>query len=304
MALTSHTLAGVVLCACSGSAIDTDAAAPMEAFTTDAKAPACDVSAPFSAPRLLPNVNTPDSDTWGWQTPDQRTLYFSRYVAPYTDGNLHVATREDASASFGDIAPLETVNTVLNERRPIVTGDGLTLLAEASGNQADIRAATRASNNDAFSALTSFANINDDTRNDFNPWISPDGLVLYFTSDRTGNNSIHKALRASANADFADAVLVAEIDSPLGDYMGALSADGLELVFGSRRDTGGENGDLFHAVRSTPTAAFGAPQKLAELSDPVADEYATWLSADRCELLFTSNRPGIGAYDIWIATRY
>lgn len=290
-----------LLCACSSPSAIPDAAhdgTPLDA------APRCDVTAPFSAPRLVDGVNTVESDIWGWQTADERTLYFSRYVAPYANGELHVATRSSRDETYAQIVPLDGVNTILNERRPILTGDGLTLLAEVTSDQADILIATRPTTDDSFSTMTAFANINDDPRQDFNPWISSDALVLYFTSDRSGNNSIHRTQRANRALDFDEPVLVAELDSSLGDYMGALSSDGLEIVFGSRRATSGSNGDLFHAVRATPDGAFESPQKLEELSDPIADEYATWLSDDRCELMFTSNRPGVGAYDIWFSTRY
>jgi hypothetical protein len=58
---------------------------------------------------------------------------------------------------------------------------------------------------------------------------------------------------------------------------------------------------MFHATRASPEDEFGAPAKLTELSDASTNEFPSWISADGCELLFTSNRSG--DYDIWLARR-
>ena len=48
---------------------------------------------------------------------------------------------------------------------------------------------------------------------------------------------------------------------------------------------------------------FGTPTPVAELSTPTC-EFPTWVSADGCQILLTSNRPGgLGLNDIWLAPR-
>jgi len=288
-------LAGIGLLACSSPAVTNDALSDTEIDSLTR----CDPTKPFSIPSLLPGVNGPDGDSWGWQSLDGRTLYFARFVAPSNEGDLYIATRDTQEDTYGDLVTLANRNTPNNERRPITTADGLTLLFEATSIKTDIRVSTRASTADSFSTPTMFSNINDDSWSDFNPWIDETASTLYFTSDRNGGNDIFLAERASSLFDSPQPV--AELNSTFGDYMGAVSADGRELVFGSRRDTNGASGDLFRATRASRELPFEPPVKIEELSDPVADDYATWLSSDRCEILFTSNRSG--SYDIWFSRR-
>jgi len=293
----------VALAACGGSTADGRADA-LAVDSQDVATPACDVTKPFGTPIPVADVNTTDNDTWGWQTSDQRTIYFARFSIGFSDGDLYVATRAQQSDVFTGAVPLDGVNTANNERRPILTADGLTLYAEATpNNDADIKVATRASTSASFSALTSIPEINSTSVNDFNPWISDDGLTLYFTSSRNGSHDIFKTIRTSGGV-FDSPVAVDELNTNLGDYMGALSEDGLEIVFASRRNNAGANDDIFHATRSTRDEPFGVPTMLADLSGATTDDYPTWISADRCQLMFSSDRPdGSGGYDIWIATR-
>jgi Tol biopolymer transport system component len=290
----------------SGDAADRDAAMndSLQADIPSDAAPACDVTKPFGTPSPVEGINTIHPDTWGWQTADKLTIYFAR--DPY-GGNLfdlYVATRATPDEPFSSERVLEP-STQNTENRPIVTGDGLTLLLEFTNNSsgADIEVATRAAANAPFSSHSPLPVITT-TAAEFNPWISEDGLALYFTSDRDGFNDIFASTRASTNDAFSTPVAVSELNSSYGDYMGAVSRDGLEIIFESTRDTNFANGDIFHALRSVPNGPFGPPTKLVELSDPTTIEYPSWISPDRCEVMFTSNRSGgLGKYDVWIARR-
>lgn len=215
--------------------------------------------------------------------------------------DVYFATRQQMSGAFGDPRLLEGVNTSQNEVRPVLTADGLTLFMQVSGNgDYDIRVSTRASAAAAFSAPEPVAVINSSAY-DTEPWISEDGLVIYFVSRRDGNDDIFKASRASVGSAFGAPVPVGELNTDAIDYAPALSKDGLEIFFGSTRQS---VGDIFHATRSTINDGFGAPRVVEELSGPVSFEHPSWVSADRCQLMFTSDRAGgSGRVDIWIATR-
>ncbi|HEY5922711.1 MAG TPA: hypothetical protein VIV11_13610 [Kofleriaceae bacterium] len=293
-----------VLIGCTGSE-GRDDGGPADATpdASDAQVPGCDVTKPFGTPVPVAGVNTGDNDKFGWQTADQLTIYFSR--SPSLVADLYVATRAQPADPFTEVTPLNTVNTAFSEARPIVSADGLTLYMEyVDGSGVDIHFSTRTDTSGTFSAQMQLAVINTPGTMhaaEFNPWISNDGLTIYFTSDRDGYNDIFTSTRSSITSDFTTPVAVAELNSAGGDYMGALSADGLEIFFGSSRDTNLANDDIFHARRSSPSDAFTAPTKLTELSDASKDEYPTWLSSDRCDLMFTSNRSG--NYDVWIVSR-
>ncbi|HUS29344.1 MAG TPA: hypothetical protein VMZ53_12585 [Kofleriaceae bacterium] len=289
---------------CGSGSHSPDARDASEGTDADASSSRCDVTKPFGAPSLVEGVNTDEDDRWGWLTADERTMYFARALAGGEGFDLFTATRATASGAFGNVTMLAT-STALSEKRPVVSGDGLTLYMEytTAAGDADLRVATRATLTDEFSAHSSVS-VDSPSSNELNPWITSDGLTLYFTSDRDGFNDIFVATRPPTSASFSTPVAVAELNSTAGDYMGALSGDGLELFFGSSRDTNLANDDIFRATRATPSGPFGAPVKVTELSDAATNEYPTWLSADRCQLLLTSNRPGGPAsYNIWLATR-
>jgi hypothetical protein len=293
-----HRLAMVLACGCSephpnGQRFDAPGA--------DSPSPACDVYKPFGAPTLVDGINTSGKERWGWQTADERTIYFASATADGNAYDLVVATRPDPTAAFAAVSPLATVNTVMSEARPILTGDGLTLYMETVySTDIQIEVSTRADLAAPFSSH-SVVPVVDTSAAEFNPWISEDGLVLYFTSDRDGFNDIFKSERATLANDFSAAVAVTELNSQFGDYMGALSRDGLEVFIGSSRDTNLANGDIFHATREAATAPFDPPTKLSELSDPSTNEYPSWVSADRCRLLLFSDRAG--SYDLWMSSR-
>jgi hypothetical protein len=288
--------------ACSESPARDDADRGDAADATIDAGSRCDVTKPFGAPVLVQGVNTPDDDRPGWLSGDGLTLYFARAPAGSTAFDLYVATRTDRASAFSSAAVLST-STVLSEKRPVLTADELTLFIEFtnSASDADIGVATRPSVNAEFGPYVPLAVI-DTAKSEFNPWISGDELALYFTSDRDGFNDVLVARRAVASDPFGMPSVVDELSTVYGDYMGALRGDGLEIFFASSRDTNLANGDIFHATRTSPNDPFDAPTKLGELSDPATNEAPTWISADGCELLFTSDRAG-ASYDVWTAKR-
>lgn len=272
---------------------------------SDVSSPRCDVTKPFGAPSLVDGINSEHDDRWGWQTADGLTVYFSRNPTGGSAFDLYVATRASLDAPFAGARLLEP-SRVNTENRPIVTDDGLSLFLECvnDASKARIHVSTRSAPSDVFPMHEPVPFETEPAANDFNPWISGDGLHMYFTSDRLGFNDVFTSTRATTASPFGTPMPVTELNSMWGDYMGALSIDGLEILFESTRDTNFANGDIFHALRATPTEPFGAPTKLTELSDAVTNEYPSWVSPDRCQLMFTSNRGGgPGRDDVWIASR-
>lgn len=298
-------LVGLIVGGC-GSVSSQPDAASMDAGS-DATSARCDVAKAFGPPVPVAGVNTNLNDAWGWLSADHLTIYFARDGGG-TAANLYSAIRPQPSGPFTDVTLLGGVNTTDYESRPSVTADSLTLFMEVSigGGAGDIHVATRTSTAAAFSVHAPVAVINTASSTDWNPWISDDGLVMYFVSDRTGTFDIFKTMRTSTSSPFSAPVVVGELNTTANDYDPVLSKDGLEIFFGSTRDQSGTNvlNQIFHATRSTPSDGFGAPARIAELSNATSDDFPNWVSPDRCQLMFTSNRGGgSGGYDIWIATR-
>lgn len=297
-------LVSLIVCGCgsvSGNQPDASNVDAIGDASSDAPSARCDVTKPFGSPAPVVGVNTTAEEADGWLSADHLTIYFRRLITTNSD-DVYFATRQQASGPFNDAQLVEGVNTSQNEIRPVLTADGLTLFMQVSGNgDYDIRVSTRASTAAAFSAPAPVAAINTPAY-DTEPWISEDGLVIYFVSRRDGNDNIFKASRASTGSVFSAPVPVGELNTTAIDYAPTLSKDGLEIFFASTRQN--VSGDIFHATRSTINDGFGTPRVVAELSDSASSEHPSWVSADRCQLMFTSDRVGgSGRVDIWIATR-
>jgi hypothetical protein len=96
---------------------------------------------------------------------------------------------------------------------------------------------------------------------------------------------------------------IAELADPDGADDPSLTADLLEIYFGSHRtgSMGGIEEDIWMAKRASPTLPFGAPTNVADLNT-INVETTPKVTPDGLKIFFASNRGG-GATDIWVSTR-
>lgn len=156
--------------------------------------------AAWSEPALVPGVNTPQDDIprppgyGGRVMPLGSRALGTGYYATY------FATRTDASADFG--APV-LVSELLEDNRSTIDAflseDGLSLYfnltPDTGETKGDLYIARRASVTETFGAPEALTELNsaDDERD---PWLSPDGRTLFFSSDRDGSLNIYEAVRS------------------------------------------------------------------------------------------------------------
>ena len=143
---------------------------------------------------------------------------------------------------------------------------------------------------------------------DGDAFISPDGLSLYFTSNRPGGSGgydIWVTTRATLSDPWGEPVnLGPTVNSSTVDSGADMSADGLTLYFQSNRPGWYGSGDIWVATRETTGEDWATPVNLGPKVNSTAREYGPNLSADGLELFFTSNRPGgYGGADIWVTRR-
>src|SRR6185503_11100138 len=225
---------------------------------------------------------------------------------------------EPADAPPGADAPLgpwsapskvmELADPTLQDDDPSLTADLLEIYFDSErpgGSTAangDCWVATRASPSDPFNPPTlvaELASLADDTTFD----VSPDGLTIYFASDRAaaGNRDIYVATRASRTSPWSTPTRVDELASPADESGASELADGLHLVFSSGR---GGTGDLYIATRTAKDQPWQAPAAIPGLSDPSYDESQFWTNADATVIYFTSaDAPGAAGSDVWFTTR-
>ena len=98
--------------------------------------------------------------------------------------------------------------------------------------------------------------------------------------------------------------LGAPINSPSSEFDVCVSADGLELYFGSLRAGGFGGNDIWVVGRATVKAPWAALQNLGSTVNTPYDCTDPSISADGLTLYFRSDRPGgYGRTDLWVTTR-
>jgi len=142
---------------------------------------------------------------------------------------------------------------------------------------------------------------------EWNPFVSADGLTIYFGSDRPPGSPTHRliytATRASLQDDFDNVQqLTWTVEGATSESAFALSADGLSAFIASDRSGTIGKSDLWRASRTAPGVAFGAFANLTALNT-TGDEFDPFPSSSGKQLFFVSyDLPGvIGGSDIFVA---
>jgi TolB protein len=148
--------------------------------------------------------------------------------------------------------------------------------------------------------------------NEQHPALSPDGLSLYFSSDRPGGAGgfdLWVSRRAASTAAWQPPVAITGLNSPSSEFAPAFDPTGHWLLFGSERDGGCGARDLWLSYRRNIRDDFGwkTPINLGcGLSWPGFDDGPTYFREKTTGLgvlFFISDRPGgVGGRDIWMAS--
>jgi Tol biopolymer transport system component len=298
------------IAACGNVANVPDAPPVPDARPPDATPPRCDVSKPFGAPVLLTDLNSAQNDDYVWLPADELTVYVgSERTGGLGAADLWIATRASASAAFGTLTDITSLDSTAYDERPSLTADGLAIFFDSNrgtDGHYDIYIATRADVSADFGPPSPVTAINAANANDQSPTISADGTVLYFMSDRAGGAGgfdLYRATRANTSTPFGTPTAVAELNSANNDEDPVVSADGLTIFFESDRAGGPGSLDILKATRATTSDGFGTPVLVTELNTPTGD-WVTWLSADGCRLYGGNNATNAaGKDDLWLATR-
>ena len=233
----------------------------------------------------------------------------------FTTGD-QVISQSFPNGTFVDLEPVASVNTPdFYEGFPGLTADGLELYFTrgelAITGSSDIWVTRRTTKDEEFGPPIPLGPAINTEAGEFLGSISPDGLAIYFNSDRSGglgDQDIYRATRASRQDAFSNPVNLEQLNSPSYDGGAFVSMDGMSLYFDSDRETGDGPIDLYHATREGVNDEFDNVTELVEINTQ-NDEFHPTISSDNRVLFFsdwinTPNRPGgVGSIDIWYATR-
>jgi Tol biopolymer transport system component len=140
------------------------------------------------------------------------------------------------------------------------------------------------------------------------PALSPDGLSLYFSTDRlggTGGFDLWVSRRANEQSPWQAPKPMTSLNSGAAEFAPAFDPSGRWLFFGSERDGGCGGRDIWvsHRFDVTHDDSWAMPVSMGcgILSWPGFDDGPTYFREDTsAELFFISDRPGgIGARDVW-----
>jgi hypothetical protein len=208
------------------------------------------LNAPWgNAVNLGPAFNTSARDYLGVESPDGLTLYFDR-----NEGDLAKAVRPSISTPWTHpsvvVSAAEFVNiNVANslDYHPTLTPDGLTLIFQNNAPSGlTLKISTRANTSAPWSAPVPLSNINSGTLTN-NPLLTPDGLTLYFCSNRAGGlggTDLYKAVRANSSVPWTHpSVVISAIPeaNSAADDASPFVGQNTSLYFSSNRDGDAED---------------------------------------------------------------
>jgi hypothetical protein len=205
-----------------------------------------------------PPVNTSYRDSGPCISADGLTLFFdSDCPGGSGESDIWVTTRTTRSNPWGTPVNLgPTVNASSYDAYPSVSADGLMLFMQSNRPGGcggyDIWMTTRQSKDGPWTTPVNPGSTVNSSAIDGDPCISPDGLVLFFTSLRPGGYGIadlYLARRATLQDSWGLPMnLGPKVNSSPDQGNPSISADGLTLYFASGRPGGAGDWDLWQAT--------------------------------------------------------
>jgi Tol biopolymer transport system component len=213
---------------------------------------------------LGPTVNGPSEDSCAFISADGLTLY---YVPLYFESggswawDIWITRRLSKDADWGKPINLgPTVNSPSIDVTPSISNNGLELYfaSNRSGGYGagDLYVSTRVTTDSDWGTPMNLGPAINNSSADYCPFISSDGLALFFSSDNfgpfrpggLGRSDIWVTMRTRVFDPWGPPVnLGATVNSSAVDYGPSISADGSTLYFSSDRPGGIGSADLWQA---------------------------------------------------------
>jgi hypothetical protein len=260
----------------------------------------------ISSVEKLDRVLTSSEDRDPWVSPNGKILYFASDRLGTND--IFRSTRDDVSQPFDNAIRLDNLSTTTNnEDGASITADQTLLVLSRdsgpSGKAQILLTVPAVAPNDFPSPDTRLiGNVNENSADQRDPFLTADGLRLYLTVDPQGAAlpRIEVAARTDRNAEFSSPQPVPGINDLSINADPAVSVGELVLLFSSTRSGGSGLSDLWYARRQDANDPFGPPAPIPTVNS-LAFENDPMLSADGCELYFSSTRGAGLDHDLYVA---
>lgn len=151
--------------------------------------------ATWSTPTMVAELSSAAEEFEPQPDASNTTLVLYRQLS-MTDTDIFIATRASPADAWNTPVAITELNTTALEKSPFLVADGLTLYYSSTfgTTSSDIYVATRSSTTTPFSPGVPLTEVNGAAFDD-DPWLSTDGRVMFFASDRSGNFEIYEARR-------------------------------------------------------------------------------------------------------------
>ena len=209
------------------------------------------LSEPFTSIQILdcPLNDSPGHQLCPWVSCDNLRLYYHNE----TSGIFHLMYSERASIEEPWPAgkSLEQLNLLGNRlQAPSLTQDELIIFFDASDisggkGSYDIWMATRPDQHSSFTSYRNLSEINTSS-SEGSPFISANGLELYFSSNRNGKSQLFKATRNSLYEAFGNIRTLSQFDIEGKSVSGAcISYNGQEMFFMRAKESDRSTRDIY-----------------------------------------------------------
>lgn len=226
-------------------------------------------------------------------------------AAGCSGATIVLGDRDPPRYRFGTPAVVAELADPAKTDNPSLTGDMLEIFftSERSRGPSEIWTAVRDRASTVFEAPRLVSELNSPAI-ETSPVVSPDGLTLWFSSDRAagaGGFDVWVAERADRRARWSVPQPVVALNSAWNDYARPPGQHGLVMPLGSDRDRRGFY-SIYFAARAAPGGEFEEPEAMRDLEFPGASTLDGFLTEDGHTLFYVSG-PSIGPADLYVSMR-
>ncbi len=259
----------------------------------------------FSLPQSLgATLNSIDEEQLATLAPNGLSLYFQSNRPGGLGGNdIYVSQRATLSSAWGAPQNVAILNTSSGDSPASISPDGREMFINSQRpggiGGVDLYLSTRTDPNNDFgwSAPVNLGAVVNTTFTEQNPnyFVNPaTGTgTLFFASDRaSGTTNVKDFFQSTRNANgtFNPPTIISELNSAEDEVRTAISRDGLEIFFSSRRIS--PNNFIYVSTRASVSASWNPPIQVASLGTGNENATQPFLSPDGTILYFSSSRPG------------
>jgi hypothetical protein len=207
----------------------------------------------WQPPTRVGELDSGNSDWAPAVSMDGLRIWFASDRDSVGRGQIWQATRAGRAAPWNPPVPVAELASGSVDFAPAVDATETTMYFSSDrvnaggsngGGDFDLLASTRAGTGAAWNAPAAIAGVNSDD-DEYDPFVAQGGLIVFFTSMRSGMGDIYWSSRQSLAAPFAPPVSLGDLNSSSYDSDTTLSADLGYVMFSSTRSG---NAEIYEAT--------------------------------------------------------